>query len=122
MGMKMMHADDRPTKRSALAAWYRKALAELERSGQSVAEYAEEIGVTAATLYQWRRRLAHDRRSPAGAATGLVRVRVGRGIVQGDEERSDGLVVRLLRGRSIVVPAGFDAEELARVLEVLEAC
>ena len=120
--MKMMHADDRPTKRSALAAWYREALAEMEGSGQSVAEYAEEIGVTPATLYQWRRRLARDRRSPDAAATGLVRVRVERGIGQRDEERVDGLVVRLARGRSIVVPAGFDAEELVRILEVLEAC
>jgi transposase-like protein len=119
--MKLTHATDRPTERSALTAWYEEALADQEASGLSVAAYAVKIGVTPATLYQWRRRLARDRGSDK-AATGLVRVRVARNIMQGEEEHAARLIVRLSRGRSIEIPAGFEAEELVRVIEVLEAC
>lgn len=122
MGMTRMHADHRPSERSALAAWYGEALADQEESGLSVAEYAEEIGVTAATLYQWRRRLAGARRGHGATAAGLVRVRVRRGQEGRAEIAGVRLVVRLSSGRSIEVPAGFDALELARVVEVLEAC
>ena len=117
-----IHADTRPSSRSELAAWYETALEEQERSGLSVAEYAEEIDVTAATLYSWRRRLASES-SPQRPreASGLVRVQV-----RPDAQRAEGgtgsLVVRMGRCRSIAVPPGFDAEELARVIEVLEAC
>ena len=121
MGMTTMNADDRPTERSALAAWYGEALADQEESGLSMAAYAAKVGVTRATLYQWRRRLARDRSSDE-TATGLVRVRVDCAIEQEEEERLVGLIVRLPRGRSIVVPSGFDADDLVRVIEVLDAC
>jgi len=121
-GMKTIHAESRPTDRSELAAWYGSALADQERRGLSVADYAEEIGVTPATLYNWRRRLdSGPSPKPRGEAAGLVRVQVRRGA----ELRASGaecLVVRVGRSRSIEVPAGFDADELARVIEVLEAC
>ncbi len=116
------HATTRPSSRTELAGWYEAALDGQERSGLSVAEYADEIGVTAATLYSWRRRLAsRSSPQPQREGTGLVRVQVGR-----DAQRLDGgagtLVVRVGRRRSIAVPPGFDAEELTRVIAVLEAC
>lgn len=119
--MKTIHAESRPTDRSELAAWYESALAEQESSGLSVAEYAEEIGVTPATLYNWRRRLGPVRSpKPRIEAAGLVRVQVRRAELAA--ARTEALVVRIGRDRSVEIRPGFDADELARVIEVLEAC
>jgi hypothetical protein len=41
----------RPEKPDDLAAWYREALAAQESSGLNVSDFAEAIGVSAATLY-----------------------------------------------------------------------
>ena len=69
----------RPASREELETWYSAALAEQESSGLSVADFAEELGVTATTLYQWRRRLsatsAEDRRRQP-SPKGLVEVTV----------------------------------------------
>ena len=120
-GMKTIHAESRPTDRSELAAWYGSALADQERRGLSVAEYAEEIGVTPATLYNWRRRLeSAPSPKPRSEARGLVRVQVRRAELPA--AGTEALVVRIGRGRSVEIRPGFDAEELARVIEVLEAC
>jgi len=121
-GMRTIHAESRPTERSELAAWYESALADQKRRGLSVAKYAEEIGVTPATLYGWRRRLdSGPSPEPRREAPGLVRVQVRRG-AELPAARTGALVVRVGRSRSIEVPSGFDADELARVIEVLEAC
>jgi len=119
--MKTIHAESRPTDRRELSAWYESALADQERSGRSVAEYAEAIGVTPATLYSWRRRLESAASpNPRREAPGLVRVEVRR--AERPEAEREALVVRVGLGRSIEIPPGFDADELARVIEVLEAC
>lgn len=111
---------ERPVGRDELARWYAEALAHQASSGLSVTEYAEEIGVTASTLYQWRRRLAEEGRSrEAGSAFGLVEVTIdGRG----SKAESDPLVVRLEGGRCIEIPEGFDGVELQRLVRVLESC
>ena len=48
---------ERPSSRDALRDWYSAILEDQESSGLSVAEYADKVGLSAATLYQWRRRL-----------------------------------------------------------------
>lgn len=119
------HTQDRPSSRSELAAWYESVLAEQERSGLSVADFANRIGVNAVTLYAWRRRLAGSasRKRSRRTAAGLVQVRV-----VADEQPAQPataaapLVVRIGRNRGIEVPAGFDAAELARLIGVLESC
>ncbi len=113
---------ERPVGRDELARWYAEALAEQASSGLSVADYAEEIGVTASTLYQWRRRLAQgegcDRaRSPFGLVEVAIEEERGRA-----EGKAEHLVVRLEGGRRIEVPGGFDDAELRRLVTVLESC
>ena len=108
--------------RDELARWYSEALAEQAASGLSVAEYAEEIGVTASTLYQWRRRLARtEGERQSRRPFGLVEVAIED---EGDAARakSEHLVVRLEGGRGIEVPVGFDDGELRRLVGVLESC
>ena len=55
--MQKMDLSGRPRTREELAGWYSAVLEEQASSGLSIAEYADELGVTATTLYQWRRRL-----------------------------------------------------------------
>lgn len=112
----------RPVSREDLASWYAVALAEQESSGLSVADFADELGVTATTLYHWRRRLAADtakdgRGSPS--SIGLVEVTVGSRVVAGD---TGSFVVRLAADRSIEVPCAFDDADLRRLVTVLESC
>ena len=113
---------ERPQSREDLAQWYAAALAEQESSGVSVAEFAEVLGVTATTLYQWRRRLAagsHRQRQAGPAPIGLVEVTVDRDVTAGD---ADPFVVRLGSDRGIEVPRSFDESDLRRLIAVLESC
>ncbi len=113
---------ERPQNREDLAEWYAAALAEQESSGASVAHFAEELGVTATTLYQWRRRLAsgsHRRHQARSAPIGLVEVTVDRDVTASDIEP---LVVRLGPDRGIEVPRSFDESDLRRLVAVLESC
>ena len=119
-GMTTIHAESRPASRSDLAAWYEAALDEQEGSGLSVAEFADEMGVTPTTLYSWRRRLESSPPGPQGEAAGLVRVQVSHNVVQAVTPAA--LVVRVGNDRAIEIPPGFQAEDLVRVIEVLEAC
>lgn len=108
----------RPTNREELRRWYASILEEQARTGQSMTEFAARTGISAWTLYQWRRRLygasgRHDLPAPR-----LVEVAV----VQKELSRSRHLRVRLPSGHRIDVPAGSDDAELRRLLGVLESC
>ncbi len=113
----------RPKGRDRLATWYAAALAQQVKSGLSVAAFATELGVTPATLYQWKRRLssAAEPQKASEELPGLVRVRVR----ESEAQLTGGpnaLVVRLGRGRAIEVPLGFDADDVARLIAVVVAC
>lgn len=113
---------ERPRNRGELAEWYAAALAQQEDSGVSVADFAAGLGVTAATLYQWRRRLAAGGNHPPvarPAPAGLVEVTVGRDVCTSS---SDPFVVRLGPHRDIEVPRSFDASDLRRLVVALESC
>ena len=106
----------RPTSRKERAAWYGAVLEAQARSGLSVCDYAERIGVTATTLYWWRRRLGQG----GGARDPVSLVEVA---VAGPEGSGEAMVVRLSDGRhSIEVPRGFDDDALRRLIGVLESC
>lgn len=50
-GMKRLLDVDRPRRGPELAAYYEGLLLEQEKSGLSVTEFAEDVGVSACTLY-----------------------------------------------------------------------
>jgi transposase-like protein len=102
---------------SDLAKYYQELLEEQARSGLSVTEFAEGVGVSAATLYLWRRRLA-------GSAN---RAEVGDLLeVQVTDDESGGRgrpMVLAIDGRlRIELEADFDAGALERLLRLLSRC
>lgn len=117
--MRRIDLGARPTSRDELAAWYSAALEAQAASGVSVTDYAEQIGVTAATLYQWRRRLSSSSGDSQRRAN-LVEVTIGR---PSPANIAPGMIVRLGDGRrSIEVPRSFDGDDLRRLVTVLESC
>ena len=116
---------ERPSSRDQLASWYAAALKEQAASGLSIAEFAAELGVSAATLYQWRRRLADavdGSVATESSAPELIEVVLGgsQRVPRGPSPAS--LTVRLPGSREIEIPSGFDAEALQRVVRALESC
>ena len=84
-----------------------------QRSARSLASFAREHGVEAARVARWAARLR--------AAEGSVRFHPVRVVgVARQSEETEPLEVVLGNGRRVRVPAGFAAEHLQRVLDVLE--
>ncbi|RLA56225.1 MAG: hypothetical protein DRR04_14225 [Gammaproteobacteria bacterium] len=112
-----------PSSRQERAAWYTTALEDQASSGLSMAEYAAEVGVAAATLYQWKRRLSGRAESPSGSNTarpsGLIQVGLNDSVAV---EAQSMFIVRLSPERSIEVPQDFETEALEQLLSILEAC
>ena len=114
--------ESRPTSRDELAAWYEAVLFEQESGGLSVADAAEEVGVTPATLYQWRRRLSAEIRelgADSCESRGLIELSV---VKRGSEAEAVNFIVRFAGGRSIEVPHDFNESMLKRLIAVLEEC
>ncbi len=111
----------RPERREDLPAWYAAALADQAHRGLSMTDYADELGVTPATLYQWRRRLSAEVEPEfeTPASLGLIEV-----CVEGAAPTEPGapIVVRLGRGRYVEVPPRFEDDDLIRLIELLERC
>jgi transposase-like protein len=114
----------RPQSRSDLASWYGAILEQHADSGLSLKAYAERVGISAWTLYDWRRRLERDDDGEGGGEPMAQEPTLVEIAVTSTERGSTtGLVVRVNEDRrSIVVPAGFDGDELRRVVTVLESC
>lgn len=108
------------------AGYYRGLLAEQKESGQSLKSFAASRGVSAWTLYGWRRRLGlggkgkRRRGSKRAEAKGsLLAVKVLGGVPIGEQYSFEVLV----RGeRRIRVRGGFDADELGRLIALIEKC
>lgn len=116
--MKRIPIGSRPTSRDELGSWYASILEEQARSGQSVREFAARAGISAWSLYEWRRRLSRTANGRDQHTPRLVEVAV----VQQERGQVGRLRVRLRSGHRVDVPAGFNDAELRRLILVLEAC
>jgi len=121
---------ERPKGREGLAEWYTEVLKVRREKGLKVAEVASSIGVTEANVYYWERRLREGVRKKTRARVSkgrsskrLVRVSVKQEAPSGPAgDRHALLEVHLGRSRSVSVPAGFDSDDLQRVVTALESC
>lgn len=91
----------------------RDVLADWERSGLRLTEFARRREISVATLSWWRGRLRGR-----GPATQFVEVRP----TATDASRSMVFEVALPSGVLVRVPAGFDARALERLLATLTRC
>ena len=106
------------TRNESKRARMQALLAEQEASGLSIAEFARQRDLPRWVLYEWRRRL---RRAVAPESrrgeSAFAEVRVV------EEARAAApLTVELTTGHRVQVPAGFDARDVRRLLEVLGSC
>jgi hypothetical protein len=114
-----MSGDDREGDgRTEREAYYEELLDEQEESGLSVAGFAEERGLSAATLYSWRRRLGRASVHKRGAA--LIEVCVAEG--EGSHGSATRMIVKTADGTSIELDVDFDETALERLLGVLDRC
>jgi transposase-like protein len=98
------------------ARWRGLVLEQLS-SGQTVAGFCRDRGIRASQFYDWKKRFR------AGEAAQFVEVKVKESSEQrkAAPERSPAIMVRLNKGRSLLVEPGFDASHLRALLTVLEA-
>ena len=104
---------------SRTEARWRSLIAAQERSGESVAQFAEQRGLNAATLYWWRSRLRRrDRVDPQ-----FVPIEIVDSKPASSRDARAAFELELVGGRRLRVAAGFDADELARLIAAVErAC
>jgi hypothetical protein len=106
-------------KQSKAEAWvkWRELLAEQSRSGQSIARFCFERGLSSGQFFAWKKRL---READAARFVALELSPVPEAKWPGPLMHSRAIEVRLSGGRSLVVEPGFDAHHLRALLSVLE--
>jgi len=114
------------------AAYWQRLLEEWGRSGLSQAEFCRRRGVKAVTFAWWKRRLGQTGRKGRGPGprrtrrTGFVEVALPRvtasgAMLGGVSSASDRYELVLPGGVGLRLPAGFDPEQVARLVEALVA-
>ena len=94
-------------------------LAELEQSDRTVAELARELGVTAWTVYSWKRRFGADALRPSrNARQATPRA----DLIEIEPPPTCDLMEVVVGAMTVRVPRAFDPTELRRLLEVVQAC
>ena len=92
----------------------RDLLSELERSGQSVREFAREAGLSVWTIYGWRKRFHHTSGVEHGPRVDLVEVQ---------PTAPFGTTIEIAFGDATIrVPPGFVDDELKRVIRAMRSC
>jgi transposase-like protein len=105
-----------------------RILSEQRRSGKSVAAFAKERGLVPERLYWWQGRPKREaarsgrKRQSLGRAMKFAEVSPAPAIrPSGGEDAEGRLEVVLTSGRRILVPRGFLADDMQRLMAVLEA-
>ena len=102
---------------SGLWEKWRAILSEQIASGQSVAAFCKERGVTSSQVFAWKKRL----REAEKAQFVEVQIKPAEALCEiGSRHQARSIEVRLCGGRSIAVEPGFDADHLRALLAVLE--
>ena len=121
-------ANDDEVRLTPRAMEMRRLIAEQRASGMTVAAFAARRGIKATTLFHWRHRFRREVERPDRDPV-LVPFRI-----IDDEDRNDArdhdqapsspniLVVELRNARRITVPPGFSADDLRRLISVVESC
>ena len=96
---------------------WRAIVSEQIASGQGVAAYCKERGVTSSQVFAWKKRL----REAEKAQFLEVQIKPAEPLCEiGVRQQTKPIEVRLCGGRSIAVEPGFDADHLRALLAVLE--
>lgn len=96
---------------------WRAIVSEQVASGQSVAAFCKQRGVTSSQVFAWKKRL----REAEKAQFVEVQIKPAEPLCEiGVRQQSKPIEVRLCGGRSIAVEPGFDADHLRALLAVLE--
>ena len=96
---------------------WRAMVSEQIASGQSVAAFCKERGVTSSQVFAWKKRL----REAEKAQFVEVQIKPAEPLREiGIRQQAKAIEVRLCGGRSIAVEPGFDADHLRALLAVLE--
>lgn len=102
---------------SGLWEKWRAIVSEQIASGQSVAAFCKERGVTSSQVFAWKKRL----REGENAQFLEVQIKPAEPPREiGIRRQAKAIEVRLCGGRSIAVEPGFDADHLRALLAVLE--
>ena len=96
---------------------WRAIVSEQIASGQSVAAFCKERGVTSSQVFAWKKRL----REAEKAQFVEVQIKPAEPLREiGIQQQAKAIEVRLCGGRSIAVEPGFDVDHLRALLAVLE--
>ncbi len=104
-----------------LAAHYSRLLTKQAASPLTMREFAALHGVSACTLYSWRRRLAALDDGSESTTGKFVAVDVV-GSAREPDSTPVGYEVLLTNGVRLRVPPGFTASRVAELLEVIRSC
>jgi hypothetical protein len=119
----------KPTKENAAARW-RKLIEQQRESGLPVSAYCRERGLSAASMFAWKRRLRPKGALPVEQTFKPVTLVPGpQRLVRDVEEQPDSptelpacFIELCLRGeRRLIVRRGFDHQLLAELIQVMES-
>jgi hypothetical protein len=114
--------EQKPAKETAATRW-RKLLEQQRQSGLGVSAYCRERGLSAASMFAWKRRLRPGGERPVAQAFKPVKVvpeTLGPSTEQSEPSDLPAIELRLRDGHHLMVRRGFDRQLLLEVIEALE--
>ena len=102
------------------AGYWRGHIRACESSGLSIVGYCRREGLSASGYHWWKRRLKVHKESGVSGTMSVAAAFAEVAVVPPEADVRAALEVVVRGGRVIRIGPGFDAETLARVLDVLE--